>query len=243
MNLDLNCDLGEGEPLSRTRALMRRVTSANIVCGGHAGDLSSMRVCLGLAKELEVRAGAHPGWPNRPDFGRGPVAVRPDELELLLLQQVGSLERLARAQGVRLHHVKLHGTLYHATEQNPALRRRYVECVSRWWPGLKIYALAGGTVARLAGRRGLTVWEEGFLDRAYQPDGTLRPRTSPGALLNDLRAVRARLLLYRRRGEIETVSGGRIRLHARTWCLHSDTPLAPALAREAARVFQNRKAP
>src|SRR2546426_12111900 len=109
MTLDLNCDLGEGEPGGRTRALMRWIDSANIACGGHAGDVASMRRCLRLAKAHHVNAGAHPGPWNRSDFGRGATALSPDELELLLLHQVGTLERLARTEGVSLHHIKLHG--------------------------------------------------------------------------------------------------------------------------------------
>src|ERR1041385_2748764 len=150
MKLDLNCDLGEGEPLARTRALMRWITSANIACGGHAGDVKSMEACVRLAKQFGVRVGAHPGPWDRDDFGRGSVRMTPDELELLLLQQVGALERMARAHRVPLHHIKLHGALYHLSETDSALGRRYLECVGRWWPSAKIYARAGGAIKQRA---------------------------------------------------------------------------------------------
>ena len=126
MKLDLNCDLGEGEPLPRTRVLMRWVTSANVACGGHAGDLKTMKACARLARQHGVRLGAHPGPWSRSDFGRGPVRIAPDEFELLLLHQVGALERVAQANGVRLHHIKLHGALYHVSEGNEAVANRYV---------------------------------------------------------------------------------------------------------------------
>src|SRR5688572_18221385 len=100
MKLDLNCDLGEGEPISRTRALMRCITSANIACGGHAGDVRSITVCIRLAREFGVNIGAHPGPPGQGSFGRGPLQVSADELELWLLQQVSVVERLVRRSGV-----------------------------------------------------------------------------------------------------------------------------------------------
>src|SRR5438093_1543012 len=147
MKLDLNCDLGEGEPGPRTRALMRWITSANVACGRHAGDLPTMESCVRLAKQFGVRLGAHPGTASRGDFGRAPVEVGADELELLLLEQVGALERLARAAGVRLHHIKLHGALYHASEASDVVARRYLRSVRRWWPRSVPYVRAGGTVA------------------------------------------------------------------------------------------------
>jgi len=162
MKIDINCDLGEGESPTRTRRLMCWITSANVACGGHAGDLATMGACVKFARQRRVRLGAHPGPWSRGDFGRGAVELDPDALELLLLHQVGALERIARSNGVRLHHIKLHGALYHATESSGALRRRFVSTVARWWPGAKIYARAGGTVARLARKLGVPVWEEAF---------------------------------------------------------------------------------
>jgi UPF0271 protein len=229
--IDLNCDLGEGEPAARTRALMRWITSANVACGGHAGDFEPMRRCIGLAKQFRVRLGAHPGPWSRGDFGRRTVLVTPDELELLLLQQVGALERLAKRAGVRLHHIKLHGALYHASEAQESIGRRYIETVGRWWPRAILYAKAGGMVARLAKKRGVKIWEEGFADRGYLDNGQLVPRNQPGALLSDLRDVERRVRLVVTGDQVETISGGRVPLHPRTLCVHSDTPGAPAIAR------------
>ena len=183
MKLDLNCDLGEGEPLSRTRSLMRWVTSANVACGGHAGDLPTMEACVRFAKQHGVRLGAHPGLWNRNDFGRDRAPLTPDGFELLFLQQVGALERVAHANGVRIHHIKLHGALYHASEEDEALAPCYAAVVKRFWPRARIYARAGGHVASVARRAGLVVWEEAFADRGYRGDGTLVPRTEPNALL------------------------------------------------------------
>jgi UPF0271 protein len=234
--LDLNCDLGEGEPLARTRALMRWITSANVACGGHAGDLRTMKACVRLARECGVRLGAHPGAWARGDFGRGDVHLTSDELDLLLLHQVGALERLAVANGVRLHHVKLHGALYHAVESDPALGRRYAATVRRWWPKAIIYSRAGGVVARLAVEAGVRVWEEGFADRGYADDGTLLARGQPGALLTDVDEVIRRVKTILESGEIVTASGRRLPLRPQTLCVHSDTPGAVSLARVAAEM-------
>jgi UPF0271 protein len=230
VKLDLNCDLGEGEPLARTRALMCRVTSANVACGGHGGDLNSMEACVRLARQHGVRLGAHPGPWSRSDFGRGPARFVPDELELLLLHQVGALERVAQANGVRLHHIKLHGALYHASEENEALAKRYVAAVRRFWPQAKLYARVGGRVARVARRAGLVLWEEAFADRSYRDNGTLVPRTEPNSLLTDADLVVERVRRLLDEGEVIAASGKHIVLRPQTLCIHSDTPHAAELA-------------
>jgi 5-oxoprolinase (ATP-hydrolysing) subunit A len=227
--LDLNGDLGEWESPRRTRALMRHLTSANVACGGHAGDARTMLRCVRLAREFGVRLGAHPGLPDRAGRGRREARVSPDELERLLQEQVGALADMARTEGVRLHHIKLHGALYHATERDPRLARCYVAVVARHWPGAVVYARAGGRVAGLAPRG--KVWGEAFVDRAYQDDGSLVPRGEPGAVLPSLRAMREQADRLMETGEVIARSGERIPLAVKTLCLHSDTPQAVRLAR------------
>jgi 5-oxoprolinase (ATP-hydrolysing) subunit A len=241
MKLDLNCDLGEGESRSRTRALMRWITSANVACGGHAGDLETMDACVRLAKRFGVRVGAHPGTWSRNDFGRARVELVPDALELLLLQQVGALERILRRHREKLHHIKLHGALYHASEEKEGLGRRYVEAVSRWWPGCIVYVRADGHVAKLARGAGLRAWREAFADRAYLDDGSLVPRGESNALFTDTAAVRRRVQRLQQCGEVETISGRSLRLHPQTVCLHSDTPNVFRLARAVACLLELRR--
>lgn len=233
MQLDLNCDLGEGEPPARTRALMGRVTSVNVACGVHAGDAATMERCVRLAKASGVRLGAHPGLAGA--FGRGEVRLTPAGLRQLLVAQVGSLRCLAEKHGVRLHHVKLHGALYHAVEREPGLARGYLATMDACFAGLAIYTLAGGRVAALGRRRGLPVWEEAFLDRGYRDDGSLVPRAEEGALLTTPRQVRERLRNLVGRGGWTTVSGGWLRLAPRTLCVHGDTPGALRLLRTVRR--------
>jgi 5-oxoprolinase (ATP-hydrolysing) subunit A len=222
MKLDLNCDLGEGESSRRTRALMRAITSANVACGGHAGTLASMEQCAEWAREFGVRLGAHPGLWSREDFGRGAVAVSSAELELLLLQQIGALETVARRRRVPLHHIKLHGALYHAVELDLELARTFIRTVRRYWPGTKIFSKGGGRLARLARAAGVPPWEEVFADRGYRDDGSLIPRTEPGAVLTSLPAV-MRQVESIIGGTITACSGRIIPVAAQTLCVHSDT--------------------
>src|SRR5262249_27650952 len=151
-----------------------------------------------LAKHFGVRVGAHPGLPDRERFGRADVKVNARELELLLLQQVSALERIARAEGERLHHLKLHGALYHAVEASAALARCYVELTARWWPRCQLYVRPEGLVERTAARCGVRTAGELFADRAYQDDGRLVPRGKPDAVLTDWHEIRKRLESFKR---------------------------------------------
>jgi UPF0271 protein len=238
MKLDLNCDLGEGEPPARTRELMRHITSANVACGGHAGDVASMTRCVLLAKQCGVKLGAHPSLWSRGDFGRGEACLTPEEFELLLLQQVGTLDLIARARGVRLHHVKLHGALYHVTERNSVLRHAYLAALRSYWPGLRAYSLAGGAVFQDAKRARVEVWQETFADRAYRDDGKLVPRVEPGAILTDEGEVMQRVKAVVRSGTVKSISGRPIAIAAQTLCVHSDTPNAVRLVRAIASLLR-----
>lgn len=232
---DLNCDLGEGEPWARTRALLRQVTSANVACGEHAGDALTMERVVVKAKALGVHLGAHPGVAGA--FGRGEVNLTPGQLQTLVLQQAGALDLLARRQGSRLHHIKLHGALYHAVEHDEALGRAYVEAVARWFPKARIYARAGGRVLTLAREAGVAAWAEGFIDRAYRVDGQLVPRTQDGAVLTRTRDITERLREWRQTGGWKSLDGSWVAVPARTLCLHGDTPGAVSLARAIRRAM------
>jgi UPF0271 protein len=216
---------------------MCHITSANVACGGHAGDLKTMEACVRLAKRHGLRLGAHPGPWSRIDFGRGSVRLVPDELELLLLHQVGALKHVAQANGARLHHIKLHGALYHACEESKDLANRCVATVKRFWPQAIIYARARGCVARVARHAGLVVWEEAFADRGYRNDGTLVPRTEPHATLTDTSLVVERVQRLLDDGEIISTSGNAIVVHPQTLCIHSDTPHAARLAQAVVKAL------
>lgn len=228
--LDINCDLGEHEAPARTRALMRLIDSANVACGGHAGDLDSMARCARMAAEFGIRLGAHPGAPDRINFGRLETHPTPADLSLWIIQQAGALARVADRFGLTLHHIKLHGALYHASENDAALARAYVATVRDHFPGVEIYSLSGGRIARLARKAGLTVREELFADRAYQPDGQLVPRSETGAVLTRTRDVTSRLKHWLDSGRMFASNRSEIALTGQTLCVHGDTDNAVALA-------------
>ena len=226
MKVDINCDLGEGEPPAFTRALMKWITSANIACGGHAGTARSMDYCARLAHKMGVRVGAHPGFFDPENFGRRPQEITPAELQLLLLQQVGALEKIARSSSTKLHHVKLHGALYHAVEDDSGLAQTLVETIARHWPKAKVYAAPHGNIADRAPAAGVKIWHEAFADRAYMTDGTLVPRNVAGAVLGDIEIILDRVRRLLRTSEVESISGAVIRFKPKTLCVHGDTPEA-----------------
>lgn len=221
---DINCDLGEGESPARTRALLELVTSANIACGGHAGDARTMRRCLRLCRECGIRAGAHPGFADRENFGRRELPVTPRDLETLLLQQLGAFALAAAAEKIRPHHVKLHGALYHAVERSAALARTYAQLVGEYFPGWRIYAAPDGRVAAGARKAGVEVWREVFADRAYLANGRLAARENPGAVISSPAEIRARMGGLKKEGILIALDGTPIRIEAETVCVHADSP-------------------
>ena len=198
---------------------MRLVTSANVACGGHAGDVRSMEACVAMARTFKAKLGAHPGFCDPKNFGRKALPIDGDELELLLIQQVGALEKIASMHRVPLHHIKLHGGLYHAVEKDPSLARRYLATVRRYWPGVKVYALANGTVQRVGRGGSVYVWGEAFADRAYAANGTLVPRGRPGAVLASAEAVVKQVEAMIGRAGVDTI------------CIHGDSDHAVEFAK------------
>jgi 5-oxoprolinase (ATP-hydrolysing) subunit A len=223
--IDLNCDLGEGS--GHDAALMPLITSANIACGAHAGDLETMIETVELAVKHRVMVGAHPGYFDLENFGRTERAITPQEAGRLVLMQ---LEQLFEVAGSRLRHVKLHGALYNQVSRDVRLADGMVSELARLWPDLILFALAGSQLARAASARGLRVAEEVFADRTYQRDGTLTPRSQPNAMITDEAAVVAQVLTMVQRGVVRTTDGAEVPITAETVCLHGDNPNAVALA-------------
>jgi 5-oxoprolinase (ATP-hydrolysing) subunit A len=233
---DLNCDLGEHESSAIRAALMECIDSANIACGGHAGNRATMEHAIALALDCGVRIGAHPGLAA--DGGRGGNFPTCDELKQLLDQQVLPFAALVESAKGRLHHIKLHGTLYHATDQVPDLARVYLEWCQRHFPAVRIYARSGGATARMAGNSGISCWRECFLDRAYEADASLRPRHHDNAAFQDRSQLEQRLTHWLSHGEILSHDGIAVSLGCETFCLHSDGPHALEFARYAHNFLQ-----
>ncbi|MGH8597558.1 MAG: 5-oxoprolinase subunit PxpA [Gammaproteobacteria bacterium] len=222
--IDLNCDLGEGEPLSHTEALMRSISSCNVACGGHFGDEKSMRETAQLAKRYKIAVGAHPSFPDRANFGRRVQPIDETGLRALLVTQVGALKEVLHGIGVPLHHVKLHGALYNLVENDESLARIYVAWAKQKLSGIPLVALADGAVARVAKNSGVRVAREFFADRAYNEDGTLVSRSNTGAVLSDVAEICERVVRAVKEGRVAAATGKILPVEAETVCVHGDSP-------------------
>lgn len=234
--VDLNCDMGESfgrYQLGEDEAVMRWITSANIACGLHAGDPLVIDRTVALAAERGISVGAHPGYPDLQGFGRRAMHMSPEEAEAFTLYQVAALAGFARAHGVELAHVKPHGALYNQAAGDAGLAEAVARGVRRFSRDLVLVGLAGSALVAAGAALGLRVANEGFPDRAYNPDGTLRSRRQPGAVLEDLEAICAQAVRLASEG-VSFGGAGQPAAPVDTLCIHGDHPGAAQTA-EAVR--------
>jgi UPF0271 protein len=225
--IDLNCDMGESfgaYSLGNDEALMGLVTSANIACGYHAGDPLVMDRTVRLAAQHGVGIGAHPGFPDLVGFGRRAMQLAPAEIENAVLYQVGALAAFARSAGSGLAHVKPHGALYNMAVKDAEVARAVARGVARAGDGLVVVGLAGSVMIEAVREAGLRVAREGFADRAYEADGSLRSRKLDGALIHDPETAAERAVRIARDGVVVAYTGEEIPLQVDTICVHGDTP-------------------
>ncbi len=231
--IDLNADLAEGYgdwSMGEDAAMLEVVTTANVACGGHAGDGRSMRAACRAAAARGVAVTAHVAYPDLRGFGRRFLDISPDDLADEVIVQTGALQAMARVEGTQVRGVKPHGALYNALAHHEGQAAAVVRALGELG-GLPLVAAPGAVVTRLAEATGIEVVHEGFADRAYQPDGTLVPRSRPGAVLTDPAAVTAQALALVTTGGLTAADGTRLDLPIRSLCLHGDTPGAVALAK------------
>lgn len=226
--MDLNADVGEGMD---DALLLPYVTSANVACGVHAGDPTTMDQTVLSALTRGVRVGAHPGYPDRARFGRVFVEMSADEIENLIVFQVGALAAFVRSRAGKLTHVKPHGALYHSAGEFPDVARAIAEGVRRVGDDLVLVGAAGSLLIGAGEEAGLVVAEEAFADRRYRPDGTLVPRGEPGALLLDPDEAAEQAVGLARDAVAIAHDGTRVPVRADTICLHGDTPGAVEIAK------------
>ncbi|WP_411126810.1 LamB/YcsF family protein [Streptomyces sp. x-19] len=232
--IDLNADLGEGFGrwhLTDDEALLSVVTSANVACGFHAGDPSTMRRVCTLAAERGVVIGAQVSYRDLAGFGRRAMDLPPDELADEVTYQIGALEVFARAAGARVGYVKPHGALYNRCVDDVEQAAAVVAGVRAAGGRLPVLGLPGSQLHRAAEEAGLPVVGEAFADRAYTDRGTLVPRREAGAVVHDPDAVVKRAVGLARDRAVTSRDGTRITVAARSLCLHGDTPGAADLAR------------
>ena len=232
--MDINSDLGESEASLANGAdfeLMRYITSANVACGGHAGDERIMRETVRMAKQLGVAVGAHPGYPDRANFGRIESPLSAAEIEATVRDQIAALSEVAAPLGVRLVHCKPHGALYHAANKSAEVAAAIGRAVLESDEQLIMVGQAGSSTLTLWESMGLSCAAEAFADRAYEPDGILRKRTLPGALLDDPAKASAQAVDIAMRHIVVATDGSELRVDAGTVCIHSDTPGSALIAR------------
>lgn len=229
MQVDINCDMGEGMP--NDAALMPYIHSANIACGRHAGSLELMEHTMRLCHAFQVNIGAHPGFDDKEHFGRKEMRLERNELYELFYRQVKEAFEMAMKLGLKLHHVKPHGALYNMAAENREMAATLAEATMRVDPDLVFYGLSGSCMIAAAEAVGLRTANEVFADRNYSSNGKLLPRSHPNAVINEPEAalIHARSMIFSK--EIHTSEGTIISVEADTLCIHGDHPAALDIAR------------
>jgi 5-oxoprolinase (ATP-hydrolysing) subunit A len=231
--VDLNSDVGESFgrwQLGDDAAVLALVTSANVACGFHAGDASTLRRTCTLAAEHGVVVGAQVAYRDLAGFGRRFIDIDPVELTDDVLYQIGALEALAKASGTGVRYIKPHGALYNATVHHQRQAQAVVDAVLAYDPSLPLLGLPGSELLAAANRAGLRTVREAFADRAYTPEATLVPRSTPGALLSDPDVVARRVVQMVTEGRVESIEGAMVDVDAESVCVHGDSPGAVAMA-------------
>ena len=229
MRMDLNADVGEG--CGDDAALMPLLTSASIACGAHAGDALLMRRSVLLAQQYGVAIGAHVSYPDRENFGRRDLDLPADRLTAEILFQLGALSAITRAAGMQVRYLKPHGALYNRMARDVETAEVVVAAMRDFDAGLPVLTLPDSVAMSVAQRWGVTAVAEAFADRAYTADGKLVSREQKGAVITDEVLVAQRALDMVRNQQVQSADGHRVRITARSLCVHGDTPGAVALAR------------
>lgn len=232
--MDINCDLGEG--IGHDADLMPYLSSCNIACGGHAGDRETMLSTMRLAKEHDVKIGAHPSFEDRPNFGRKEMYVPRERLRSQMIHQIAELAALARLEDVEIHHVKPHGALYNMAARSSDLARLIVNVLGFFKEDLVLYVPFGSQMERKAKEAGVPHALEAFADRNYDDSFALVSRSDPKAVITDPKEIRERVERMIRKGEVVSATGKVRQVDINTICIHGDNPAAVDIARELSRL-------
>lgn len=235
--VDLNCDMGEmPEAIAdgTQESLMPSITSVNVACGGHAGDRHTMRETIRQALRWKLAIGAHPGYADPVNFGRRELRLAPDAIADFVFEQVRALAEIAAECGARLVHVKPHGALYNQAARDQAVAGAIAAGVARWSRDLILVGLAGSPALRGFQEAGFATAAEAFADRRYEPDGSLRLRKFPDALICDPADAGAQALRLVTSQSAIASDGSELFIEAQTICIHDDTPGAAEIAKRVA---------
>jgi 5-oxoprolinase (ATP-hydrolysing) subunit A len=240
-SIDLNCDMGElpEEIADGTQeSLMPSLTSINVACGGHAGDERTMKATIRQALRWNLKVGAHPGYPDHLNFGRVELELSKEAIAESVFEQVKSLAGVAAACGARVDHVKPHGALYNRAAHNCATAKAIADGVARWSRDVVLVGLAGSLMLDVFREAGFRVAAEGFADRRYEPDGTLRSRKFEDALIRDPGEAARQALLIANQEKVIAYNGAEVVVNAQTICIHGDTAGALEIAAAVARTLR-----
>jgi len=241
MRIDLNCDMGElPEAIAdgTQEALLRSITSANVACGGHAGDERTMRATIEQAMRAGVAVGAHPGYPDRENFGRLEMKIPAEAIANSIYEQVRTLAEVAAKCGAKMVHVKPHGALYNQAVKNRELAEAIAKGVAKFSKSLALMGLAESPMLEVFRDAGFAVAAEAFADRRYEPDGTLRSRKLDNALIRDPAEAAKQALSIAQRGIVTAHDGTEVKLNAQTICIHGDTPGSVLIAAAVASTLR-----
>jgi 5-oxoprolinase (ATP-hydrolysing) subunit A len=230
LTVDINCDLGEG--LSNDVELMPFITSANIACGFHAGDETTIRRTIDYCKQYKVAVGAHPGFNDKENFGRKEILLDESAYYQLVFQQLVLFKKICDEKEVRIHHVKPHGALYNMAAQNKPLAAIIAKAVKNFDASLIFYGLSGSEMITAAKEIRIKTCSEVFADRTYQSDGTLTPRTEANALITSTEQSVSQVLKMIREQKVQSLQGDAISIIAETICIHGDGEHAVSFAKE-----------
>ena len=222
--IDLNCDLGEGG--THDAEIMPLISSANIACGGHAGDDATMRATIRLALVQGVAIGAHPGYEDRENMGRRPVYLPPSAIGDLVSRQLKRFAQIADELGADIHHVKAHGALYNQADADPLMANAVANAILDMLPQAILYAPPNGCMMSAAKSAGLRFRAEGFIDRRYNADGSLVPRGQAGAVIDDPTAASAQAMEMLLERKVTSVGGFVVPIEIGTLCVHGDSDSA-----------------
>ncbi|MBO9202225.1 MULTISPECIES: LamB/YcsF family protein [Niastella] len=237
LSIDINCDMGESTHLwpydiEKDRLLLSYVSSINLACGFHAGDTNTMYTLAEAAAGTGIAIGAHPGFPDRDNFGRTNMELSPSAIYELVVYQIGALDAFLKVLHTRLHHVKPHGALYNMAAKDERMAEVICKAVYDFDPHLVLYGLSGSKLIQAATATGLTTRSEVFADRTYQDDGHLTPRTHPQALLSNTEQALQQVLQMVQTQSVTSLNGKTVPLVAETVCVHSDSLHALSFVKE-----------
>ncbi|HEU4748468.1 MAG TPA: 5-oxoprolinase subunit PxpA [Gemmatimonadaceae bacterium] len=229
LTIDINADIGEGagtSHLAEDSALLELISSANIACGFHAGDATSMRETVRASRSRGVAIGAHPSYPDLTGFGRRELGLATRQIRVHVAAQVKALRDICTAEGARLSYVKPHGALYNRASRKPDAARAVIDAIREVDGTLVLLGLAGSEMQSAAENAGIRFASEAFADRAYGSDGFLVPRNHPGATIEDVDSAVARAVQLVKRNTLTSIDGVELPIHAASLCVHGDNPRA-----------------